>query len=292
MNKNLFLLLVAGLTTTTSSYANWHAQTQAGYLQQDNPLNTLWKSDRQSDSSYWLSANAGFNQADVHTAWSSGVSLQAQRWSTIDELDNDQIALFGQFRWQPTLGWDQFHYYVDLRVADQKFQSDAHSNQSAQLRWQAKKSFTDHFSTSFGFAISESDANQSVFSRSRKQVFVDMDWRINDSWLLYGRYQIENGDITATARSKDCQGEVIERAYNPSEYSDVGWAALSLNERWCGAWWHYKMEADSHYWQVGANYQITYNLALDILWEQNKSNAGHGFTYRDQIMSAAIIWVY
>jgi hypothetical protein len=131
------------------------------------------------------------------------------------------------------------------------------------------KSFSDQVTASINYGYTSTSADNDTFDTELHSIGVNGDYLLTEDWLLFASYTRYSGDIVATTRPntyiiQQSDAIVSDPAYGPGRYA-------------------YRLDADTDVIKVGANYYLSENSSVELVYMRRDSDIGQYTDYSSNI---------
>jgi len=255
----------------------------ADYLYDDNASRGLYGPDRKADNILSLQGSATHSML---LGSRSGVVLRAaasySHFNTFDDLSN--LALTGRAAWRIQPGTEFYSPFFDIAgnlVWLQHADSELRDGTILTLEASAGSHVTDRVRLGGGFALEKRDGGGSagLYDLATSRFWATLDYRFGVRNTAYARLMQVAGDHVFCSLTP---GSALSPVWelDPALASGLGRAADC-----------YRLDAKTLLWDIGLNYPLSGNRALDFALTGYSSKAdGSGLKYDGMLLRASYLY--
>jgi hypothetical protein len=267
MNKYLLLPLML-LTQTCLAASPVSIDLSAGILLDDNITNGRDSKDIEKDTVLNVDATATYNMP----AGNSGslaifARLAFEQYQDFDKLNNSDLALGVNYQLQGGRMFTSPWYFVSAELGSREYDSDLRDGSYQELGIGLGKRLTDRMTLIAGYSRFSMDADNNISDVDYNRIYLNTDLKLNRSNTFYATLSLYSGDIISTNVPP-----------HPAELNNISWvdddAYPTLSSPWT-----YRLDADTLALQIGDNYAIAHNQAIDVSISYFDSDTDYNFTY-------------
>ena len=191
------LLLLVGAAKLVAAPLQYDVS--AGYTRDDNITRAELERDIEQDSIVDLGASATLKLPLNNISYFSvGASLALNHYLEYSKLDNTRIGAQGSYYIRPTSGYTAIKYFASLGYEQRMYDSDLRESSATQFGLGLSKRITDRISMRLGYGKESIDADSDVFDADNKRLYLDTEYKLNNSNHCYLTLSKIDGDIVAT----------------------------------------------------------------------------------------------
>ena len=257
----------------------WRFGAELSFLSNDNITGTFWPEDIKEDTVYLAGINGSyafsFSQSQ---ALILGAAVRKADFQDYSGLSNRLIDIDLEYRFKTRLGFTAPVYSLYMRKTDADYETQLRDGDISEYGFRIHRPMTDRISINFTARNVEQSANSEVFNLKRTQFTVGGDYRLSRRWLLYASYDYIDGDVNSITR----------RRANEDAWADV-WVVDDAFMGLAPPLWAYRIDAKTDRLQLGLNFGINHDNALDISYENIDSDAAGPIYYKRNVASLSYI---
>lgn len=241
----------------------------------DNVSRAQNSEDIESDTS--LSANISgnyFKGIGNKAAFVVNSNIGIEEFSSFSKLSNTQIRITGSYLYQPEISFTAIRYRAFAELINTESGSALRDSFGQRFGVEINKTFTTKIQATAGFSTQSQNANGAVFDIDLNRFFINVDYTLNNKTALYFTYNDFSGDIVSTATPSL---SVLEN--NDALAPDDVFGGLDANKI------AYRLDANTTIFNLGANYALDSQNALDVSVELLDSKAAGGIYYDRQVIN-------
>lgn len=245
----------------------------------DNVSRAQSGSDIESDSSASAQLSTNYFQGIGNkAALVINANLGIEEFSSFSKLSNTQWRVTGSYLYQPVISFTAIRYRAFAELINTESASALRDSFGHRFGFEINKTFTTKIQATAGYSIQSQDATGDVFDIDLNRLFFNVDYTLNNKTALYFTYNDFSGDIVSTATPSLT---VIEN--NDALAPDDVFGGLNANKI------AYRLDANTTILNLGSNYALDSQNAIDVSLELLDSKAAGGIYYDRQVVNVSYL---
>ena len=224
-----------------------------------------------------LNAKAGTSLSRF-TLLSYGGSIQAEKFSEFDELDNLSFNVNVKYRFAFASGFASPIYFLGLKVGGIESAKIARDSTTYSINFGVNKWLTDTINMSLGIDHRQRNSRSRVFDTVENQLFGNLDINLSKTTLLYSTYTYIIGDIVSSATPTLAiinASEVIE--------PDDAFGGIATNQ------FAYRLDSVTQVITLGYNKIVFGKTSIDLSYRFVKTESEGNIEYDRSIFRASLL---
>lgn len=174
----------------------------------------------------------------------------------------------------PTVPW----YQVGGTLGYQAVSDGRRDAMLLKLSANLGKRFSEEASAKLMLGYSQKSADNKTFDGSMLSLGLGGDYLLNDDWLLFASFTRYSGEVVATT--------------TPNAYIIQQSDAITADKAYGQGRFAYRLDGETDAFELGANYYLSDNSSLELVYSQRDTSVGYYTSYSSNIYTLNYLYSY